>query len=87
MSFTSSRPTDRRMRSGETPAAISSASDICRWVEEAGWSTQVLASATWVAMEASFSPAMKVSAALRPPWTPKVTTPQVPLGMYFWASS
>ena len=37
------------------------------------------------AMEASFSPAMKVSAAWRPPLTPKVTTPQVPLGMYFWA--
>ena len=30
--------------------------DICRWVDEAGWRTQVLASATWVAMEASFRP-------------------------------
>ena len=80
-------PTEKRTRSGDTPAAASSSSFICRWVEEAGWSTQVLASATWVAMEASFSPAMNFSAAARPPFTPKTTTPQVPLGRYFLARS
>ena len=50
-----------------------------------GWRTQVLASATWVAMEASSSPAMNREAASRPPFTPKETTPQVPSGMYFFA--
>ena len=46
MSFTSSMPTEKRTRSGATPAAASSSSFIWRWVEEAGWRTQVLASAT-----------------------------------------
>ena len=90
-SFTDKRkvnPEDGSIRpSGDTPAAASSSSFICRWVEEAGWSTQVLASATWVAMEASFSPAINFSAAARPPFTPKMTTPQVPLGRYFLARS
>ena len=42
--------------------------------------------ATWGAMVPSFSRAMKASAACRPPFTPKLTTPQEPLGRYFWAS-
>ena len=69
------------------PAWASSWSFICRWVALAGWSTQVLASATWVAMEHSFSPAMNRSAAARPPFTPKDTTPLAPRGRYFFASS
>ena len=38
-------------------------------------------------LAASFRCFIKVSAALRPPLTPKDTTPQVPLGMYFLATS
>ena len=38
-----------------------------------------MASATWVAMEASFSPAMNFSAAARPPWKPKETAPPKPV--------
>ena len=87
MSLTSSMPTERRTRSGDTPAARSSSSVICRWVLVAGWSTQVLASATWVAMEARRRPAMNREAPSRPPFTPKDTTPQVPWGRYFRARS
>ena len=53
----------------------------------AGCRQQVRASATWVSMAAIFSSFIKASAALRPPFTPKDTTPQVPLGMYFCARS
>ena len=82
-----SRPTLRRTRSALTPAAMSSSSFIWRWVELAGWRQQVLASATWVAMAPSLRDFIKVSAAFRPPFTPKDTTPQEPLGRYFRAVS
>ena len=48
---------------------------------------QVWASATWVAMMASFRCFMNSSAADRPPFTPNAITPQVPSGMYFLALS
>ena len=48
ISSTSSMPTERRMRSGATPASFNCSSDSWRWVWLAGWSTQVRASATWV---------------------------------------
>ena len=69
------------------PAAASSASFIWRCVALAGCSTQVRASATCVAIWASLRFAMNVSAASRPPATPKLTTPLAPFGRYFCASS
>ena len=71
--------------SAGTPAAASSRSFICRWVELAGWRQQVRASATWVAMAPRRRCFMKVSAAVRPPFTAKLTTPQEPWGRYFSA--
>ena len=73
--------------SGSMPAALSSSSFIWRCVALAGCSTQVRASATCVAICASFRLAMNFSAAGRPPVKPKLTTPQPPLGRYFCASS
>lgn len=75
------------MRSALMPAASSSASFICRCVALAGCSTQVRASATWVAIWARRRFFMNVSAAARPPATPKLTTPQDPSGRYFAASA
>ena len=69
------------------PAAASSSSFIWRCVALAGCSTQVRASATCVAICASLRLAMNVSAAARPPATPKLTTPLAPPGRYFCASS
>ena len=80
-----SRPQLRRTRSPDTPAATSSASFIWRWVVLAGCRQQVRASATWVSMAAILRFCMNLDAASRPPFTPKETTPQVPLGMYFCA--
>ena len=83
----SSRPQEKRTMSAGTPAAASSSSFICRCVDDAGCRQQVAASATCVAMCATFRPFMNFSAASRPPFTPKLTTPHVPPGMYFRASS
>ena len=76
-----------RIRSAPTPAASSSASVNCRWVEEAGCRQQVRESATWVSIEPSFRCFIKISAAFLPPWRPKEITPQEPLGRYFCASA
>ena len=69
------------------PAATSSSSFIWRCVAFAGCSTQVRASATCVAMAAIFRFFMNTSAAARPPLGAKLTTPQLPFGRYFCASS
>ena len=82
-----SRPQDRRIRSAPTPAASKSASDICRWVELAGWRQQVRESATWVSIEPSFKCFIKVSAPFLPDLRPKEITPQEPFGRYFCASA
>ena len=59
---------------------------IWRWVVlDAGCRQQVRASATCVSIAAIFRRPMKSSAALRPPFTPKDTTPQEPPGRYFCA--
>ena len=72
-----------RTSSAGTPAAFSCSSFIWRCVALAGCRQQVRASATCVAIWASLRLFIKVSAAARPPLKPKLTTPQVPLGMYF----
>jgi hypothetical protein len=69
------------------PAATSSSSVIWRCVELAGCRQQVCESATCVSMLQILSAAMNLSAAARPPATSKLTTPQLPLGRYFSASS
>ena len=78
-----SMPQLRRTRSGVMPAATSSSSFIWRCVAFAGCSTQVRASATCVAMAAIFRFFMNTSAAARPPFGAKLTTPQLPFGRYF----
>src|SRR5699024_4849550 len=82
-----SRPQLMRTRSGLTPAAASCSSFIWRWVVLAGCRQQVRASATWVSIAAIFKLPINALAASRPPLTPKLTTPQLPLGRYFWAAA
>ena len=53
MSFTSSMPTEKRTRSGDTPAAASSASFIWRWVVLASIATHVADAKTCVLHPAS----------------------------------
>lgn len=79
-------PTDRRIKSGATPASSNCASVICRWVWLAGCRTQVLASATWVTIAIIFNLSIKPTETSLPPFKPKEITPQVPFGMYFCAS-
>ena len=57
------------------PAARSCSSVSCLWVCDAGWSTQLQASATWVTMPMSLSESMNLMDASRPPFIPKVITP------------
>lgn len=78
MSCAFSIPTERRIRSGATPASRSCSSDIWRCVWLAGWSTQLRASATCVTMEMKPRLSMKRMASSRSPFSPKAMTPQVP---------
>ena len=87
ISLTFSMPTDRRIKSGVTPHSTNSLSESWRCVEDAGCNTQVRASATCVTIAASFKEFINFSAASLPPLTPNEITPQVPLGIYFWASA
>ena len=75
-----SAPPEHRLRS----AARRSSDGAC-WMP--GFRQQVRASATWVSMAPIFSFFMKLLAASLPPLRPKETTPQLPWGRYFFASS
>ena len=70
------------MRSGTHAGLLqAAASFICRWVALAGCSTQVRASATWVAIWASFRSSMnRLGRRAAPLATPKDTTPQDAVG-------
>ena len=87
MSSSDSMPTDMRTMSGVTPALIWSASSICRCVVDAGWMTSVFASPMLARWLMNCAASMKRSPALAPPFTPKLSSPEAPLGRYFFASA
>ncbi len=70
-----------------TPASSSCSSVSWRCVVPAGYSAQLRASATCVAIEIILKWSSSAETLSRPPGTPKEITPQVPFGMYFWAVS
>ena len=83
----SSKPQDILTKPAGMPQAASCSSVIWRWVLVAGFKQQVRASATWVSMAAILRRFIKASAALRPPFKLKETTPQPPLPRYFSAKA
>src|SRR5262245_6802868 len=85
MSSSVSRPTDMRTMSGVTPALIWSASSIWRCVVEAGWMIRVFASPMLARWLMNWAASMKRSPAFAPPFTPKFSRPDAPLGRYFFA--
>ena len=87
MSSTSSIPTERRIRSGATPASINCSSVSWRCVWLAGCSMHERASATCVTMAISFRVSMKRMASSLVPLMPNASTPQAPLGRYLFASA
>src|ERR1700694_1924584 len=86
MSSRVSMPTEMRTMSGVTPAFNCSASSICRCVVEAGWMTSVFASPMLARWLMNCAASMKRSPALAPPFTPKFSKPEAPLGRYFFAN-